>query len=227
MDEIFKKISAAKHIELFANSADELFIGSVLYSYALTLHKKVSFVFKEEISKSILSCTPWLEKIKKSDSSSADLKLTLEDYSFIDLYQGLKKSKTKVNKKMATALYGALLSHTKGFSNSYTDGTSFALASELIALGAESEKCRYAIVEQCSLAKLRLKAIMLKKMTLVNSATVALFFIDEEDLKATRASEEDAVDILYEAFSLEYVESSILLRSDLENRVVKIVEKGK
>ena len=226
MDEIFKKISTAKHIELFAHTVDELFVGSAFYSYVLTLHKKVSFVFKEEVPMGISSCTPWLEKIKKSETPSADLRLCL-NYSFVELFYELKKSDIKINKKMATALYGALLAYTKGFSNSRTNGTSFALASELIALGAEYEKCRYAILEQGSLAKLRLKSIMLKKVTLVNEATVALFTIDEEDLKATRTTQKEAIDILQEAFSLEYVECSILLRSDLENEVVQIVEKGK
>ena len=47
MNDIFKKIDAAKHIEIIVE-AENLFVGSALYSYILTLHKKVSLVCKEE-----------------------------------------------------------------------------------------------------------------------------------------------------------------------------------
>lgn len=223
MNDIFKKIDAAKHIELFVKP-QELFVGSVLYSYILTLHKKVSLVCKNERIEHKFSCLPWFEKIKITETPSADLRLIV-DYSFAEVYQYFKNSDIKINKKMATAFYGALLFETDGFLNVKTDGTSFALANELIALGAEYKMCKYFILEHCTLGQLRLKSLMLEKMVLINDATVALFVIDKNDLKSTRTLIEDALLIIKEGFRLEYVQSVILLSSDDQHNVIKIINK--
>jgi hypothetical protein len=68
---------------------------------------------------------------------------------------------------------------------------------------------------------------MLKNMLLQNSAKVALFTLSEDELHATGAKQEDAYQIMQEAFRLEYVEMVVLLDSDHEFEVIKVKYKEK
>ena len=47
MNEILNKIESYKHIEIVVES-QSLFVANALYTYILTLHKKVSLVCKEK-----------------------------------------------------------------------------------------------------------------------------------------------------------------------------------
>ena len=221
MQKIFQEIESAKKVEIVATSK-YLFVASALYTYVLTCHKKVSLVCEEQDIEYKFSCMPWFDKIKMRPSPSAGITIVIE-HSAYDLYIYLKRESIKINKKIATALYGALLYETKGLLQA--DGMDLAFGSELIELGADYLLCRKYLVEHVTLGRLRLKSQMLEKMLLVNNAQVALFFIDKEMLQATRTEMSDALTIMQEAFGLPYVESVILLHSDRENEVVKILNK--
>ncbi|MDD2790080.1 MAG: phosphoesterase [Sulfurimonas sp.] len=224
MNEIFKNIQNAKHIEIIVQP-DFIGSASALYTYILTLHKKVSLVCKAKNIDKKFSFLPWFEKIKSSDTPSADLSIVC-DFSAQSLYEAFDAHTVKLNKKMATALYGALIYETQGFSKG-VDGTIFAMAEVLLACGAEHELCVREILQNTSLAYVRLKALMLTKMLLQNSAKTALFIICDDDIQATGASLEDACEIMLEAFSLRYVEMVVLLNSDHEYRVVQVKYKEK
>lgn len=222
MNEIFKNIQNAKHIEIVAKP-EFLAVASALYTYILRLHKKVSLVCKSKNIGNKFSFLPWFEKIKVSDTPSADFTIACEFSSKI-LYEALQKEDIKLNKKMATALYGALLDETRGFVHG-VDGTTFAMAQLLIECGAEHELCSRFILKNTTLAFLRLKSLMLQKLFLHNSAKAALFCISENEMKATGASLEEAYQIMQEAFDLRYVEMAVLLDSDLEYAVKKVIYK--
>ncbi len=223
MNDIFKKIDNAKHIEIVVEE-DSLFVASALYTYILTLHKKVSLVCKNKEINRKYSFLPWFEKIKKSDTPSADITINLT-LSALNLFDYFQIQNIKINKKMATALYGDILDKSDGFKNNNISKTYFDTISQLIKYGADYKLCQSYIIEFVTLALLRLKSNMLQNMTLVNSATVAIFYIDDDILKATGAKIEDAKKIIKEAFGLPYVEMSVLLKSDEENEIIKIVNK--
>ena len=223
MNNIIKKISDAKHIEIVVEK-EYLYVGSALYTYILTLHKKVSLVCKEKELGYAFSFIPWFEKIKKTDTPSADVSIKL-DISSKEFYEYFKKSALPVNKKMALALYSALVYETDGFTNSKLDGTIFAISSELIDAGADYKLAYEHIINYTSLAFLRLKSIMLGKMCLVNDTKVVLFYLRTDDLKASGTTQADAQKVMREAFSLPYVETAILLDSNQENEVIKIINK--
>ncbi len=223
MNDIFKKIDNAKHIEIVVEE-DSLFVASALYTYILTLHKKVSLVCKNKEINRKYSFLPWFEKIKKSDTPSADITINLT-LSALNLFDYFQIQNIKINKKMATALYGDILDKSDGFKNNNISKTFFDTISQLIKYGADYKLCQSYIIEFVTLALLRLKSNMLQNMTLVNSATVAIFYIDDDILKATGAKIEDAKKIIKEAFGLPYVEMSVLLKSDEENEIIKIVNK--
>jgi len=224
MNKILMKIEDKKHIEIVVQS-EKLFVGSALYTYILTLHKKVSLVCKSTNIERKYSFIPWFEKIKKSDTPSADYSIEL-DISGENLYNYFENNFIKINSKMATALYGALLNESNGFQNSSKIGASFFnKIAQLIEYGADYKRCQKFIIEFQSLALLRLKSIMLNNMILVNNATTVLFYISENDLKKTGADLEDAKKVIREIFSLPYIENSILLDLDRENEVIIILNK--
>jgi phosphoesterase RecJ-like protein len=222
MNEIFKNIQNAKHIEIVAEP-EFLSVASALYTHILRLHKKVSLVCKSQNIDNKFSFLPWFEKIKSSDTPSADLRIVCNFHSKT-LYEIFEKENTILNKKMATALYAGLLYETQGFVKA-VDGTTFATAQVLIECGAEHKLCSQFLLKNATLAFLRLKSLMLKKLLLRNDAKAALFCISESDLKATGTSLEDAYQIMQEAFVLGYVEMAVLLDSDLEYEVRKIFYK--
>lgn len=221
MNEILKEIKSAQHIEIVVDK-EYLFIGSALYTYVLTLHKKVSLVCKNSLVDYKYSFLPWFDKIKKTDTPSADYTIRL-NCSVLELFELFKKSDIKINKKIATALYGAVLYETQGFTNTSLNGTFFAVSSELISSGANYKLATTALLKSSTLGLLRLKSIMLEKMLLQNSAKAAVFVIEDDDLKSTSTSLLDAEEIVLEAFSLGYVEMVVLLDSEYE--IIRIINK--
>ena len=221
MNDIFQKIKSAKHIEIVVDK-DQLFVASALYSYVLTLHKKVSLVCKAQVIDLKFSFLPWIDKIKKSDTPSADYSVKLT-CSALELYESFSRLKININKKMATALYGAVLNETNGFTNTRLNGTIFAVCNELIECKAEYKLATDFVLKYGTLGVLRLKSKMLANMILLNDAKVAVFTLANNDLKATSTLIEDAEYVMLEAFTLAYVDTVVLL--DNENEVIKILNK--
>ncbi len=151
------------------------------------------------------------------------------DFSLVDnscisttqvLFNFFKENNISINKKMATALYAGILDETFGFMDESTDGTVFAMISELIACGAEYKLCNDFIMKRISLGAFRLKAIMYKNMHLENEAKIAVFCVSDDDMKSSGALGEDCESVLKEALFLPSVEVALLLKqnSDLSIR---------
>ncbi|MEA1982508.1 MAG: phosphoesterase [Campylobacterota bacterium] len=212
------KISQAKHILLICDNSS-FGVASALYTYVLTLHKKVSISSAIAIEKR-LSFMPWYDKVRCSSSSSADLVIEVENDIgiFFDL---LDKDEIKINKKMATALYGALLMKYDFFKSSECDGMVFAWASQLIALGAEYKTCREYLQKRESLSSIRLKATLYKTLLLKENATQAELYISDEELKASGSYIEDVYPIMKEVLNIVNVEEVTLIKSDENSKIVK------
>lgn len=219
MNSIFKKIDEVKYIQIVVTQ-EYLPVASALYTYILRLHKKVSLICTTKEINQKYSFLPWFDKIRKVESSSAELNIVL-NHSVVEFHKHFKENEIILNTKMSTALYAALLDETKGFLNKKTDGTIFAIASELINSGAEYKMCSEFILKQTTLARLRLKSLMLANMKLENSAKDAVFYISDNDFKATGTTIVDACEIREEAFLLKYVEKSILFNRDTKEKFIK------
>lgn len=135
------------------------------------------------------------------------------------LYHFFKEEGVKINKKMATALYAGLLEDSEGFLSSGVDGTTFAVVGELIALGADFQNCNANMMRSCSLAALRLKAMMLQKMELVYGATIAFLSLSAEEMQKSMARAEDAQSALEESLFLPTVEVALLLRQKSDGSI--------
>ncbi len=107
------------------------------------------------------------------------------------------------------------------FLNTSVNGTIFAVAKELIERGANHKICIDAI-QEITLASLRLKALLFKKMILQDDAKFAIFELSASELKATGASLKDCDVILKESLRLPYVEQALLLDVDNEYNIIKL-----
>ncbi|WP_373070261.1 bifunctional oligoribonuclease/PAP phosphatase NrnA [Sulfurimonas sp.] len=205
-----EQINDADHIVIsLPSDADDALIASAnaLYSFILTQHKKVSFYSECEDSKKNLSFLPWMDKLKNSYPSSADMDIKLE--SSKDVFSFFKSNEIKLNSKMATSLYASLIARTKGFLNN-VNGITFALAYELVEAGADVDSCNRYILNYNSLASLRLKAILLKKMVLSDSGETALINLEDSDLKCSGSTLKDAKIVVKDALSLPTVNRVIV-----------------
>ena len=216
----FTKIEAAKHIVLKCD-ADSFTNASALYSYILTEHKKVSLVCETPLAEKF-SFLPWFEKVRQKVPSSADCIINV-DSDVLSLYDFFQKKGVKINKKMATALYGALLLRYDLFRSSECDGIVFATASQLIELNAAHKECIENLHYCQPLASFRLQSILYKNMLLCENASVALLPVSEEDLKESGASIEDAYVIMNEVLKLAHVQEVRLVQEDEKSKILKSI----
>jgi len=218
---LLQDIQNAKHVVIIFD-VNYLASASALYTYALQLHKKVSLLCKSNIDNRFLFL-PWMDKIKTSGYSSADLQLELK-ITAIELFELFEKNSIKLNQKMATALYAGLLVETNGFKNTNVDGMIFAIAKQLVDAKADYKVCTKFILNTKSLAYLRLKSLMLKNMLLTNNATKVTMSISDDNLKASGAKIDDAYDILYDGLTLLHVEEASLIKEE-NKEILKTVKK--
>lgn len=127
------------------------------------------------------------------------------------LYDFFIQESVKINKKMATALYFGLLESSESFLSKSVDGTTFALAHKLIELGADYKACSSSFAQKNSLASLRLKATMLKNLSLECNAQIAFFCLNKTELASSGAEFESCMAAMKEALGLTYVKVAILL----------------
>lgn len=171
-------------------------------------------------TKEIMACDKVLN-IDNSPENSNYGTYNLVDLNSISISQVvfdfLQSQKVVINQKIATALYGGLLSGSENFLK--LNGTSFAFASKMIECGAEHKKCIENITRFCTLAGVRLKARMLLKMQLKLNGTFACFIVDENDYKESGANESHAKDILKEALYLPTVTHAIMIEKYKELKI--------
>jgi phosphoesterase RecJ-like protein len=216
-----KKIENSKHILIVAKH-DTFANASVLYSYMLTQHKKVS-LFRSEDIPSRLSFLPWYDKLRDTKHSTADFCIQAEGDG-VSLYKFFCSQGLNINKKMATALYMGLLEEYDNFSSRECDGTIFAIASELISLGAEFKKCREHYLCMVPLATWRLKSKLYESMALHADASEASLTLTQEMLDASGATLEDAKNILREALSIVHVRKATLFMAAEDTKIIKEIK---
>jgi len=212
------KIDSSSHIVLLCN-ADSFANASAIYSYVLTRHKKVSIVCETTLAKKY-SFLPWFDKIRISVPSSADCTIVV-DNDVLLLYDFFQKNSVKINKKMATALYGALLERYEYFTSSECSGIVFAIASQLIELNAEFQKCVQYLQYNKPLAYFRLESILYKNMLLTQNATVMLVPVCEEDFKESGASMDDAYLIMNDILKMAHVQEVRLIQKNENSKILK------
>lgn len=215
------EINAAKHILLIVNSST-FANASALYTYILTLHKKISMQSSEPLKRE-LSFLPWFEKCRQNSTSNADLVIEVSGDTAA-LYSKLKEQKIKINAKMATALYAGLLIRYENFQSDTCDGTIFAMASTLIEEKADYKRSHEYLQRREALSTFRLRAKLFETLLLTESATHAKLFVDANMLTATGASVESAKVLIAEALKIVHVAKVTLYKSDENNKILKEID---
>jgi len=217
-----EKFENALHVTLLVDEKS-FAKGSALYTFLLTQHKKVSLVSKEKKLSLKFSFLPWYDKVRTKIPSSSDFIYDVS-LSVEVLYSFFQENNYKINKKMAEALYSALLCEFDFFRSSKVDGTVFALASELIALGAEHTKAREYLFFSKSLSSFRIASILAQNMQLKENATCAEVTITTQELEMCGATLQECVDWMYECLHVVHVTQVSLLKKDENNKIIKTIK---
>jgi len=213
-----QELEKSKHI-IIESHKNNFPQASVLYSLMLLKHKKVSlFSEKEEKQYAFL---PWYEKLRTTEPSSADLKISA-DIDILELYTFLQKHGIKINAKMATALYAGFLKRYDNFLSAECNGTVFAVLSELIKLGADHQSCVDELTKKVPLSRLRLQSIVFKKVLLKKGAELAWVSLCDEDFESSGATWEDIYDIAKELLNLAHVQEVEIIKSDEKDKIIKL-----
>ncbi len=214
------EIDSFSHIVLLCD-ADSFANASAIYSYILTKHKKVSIVCETAIARKY-SFLPWFDKLRTKVPTSADCTIVV-DNDVLSLYDFFQKNSVRINKKMATALYGAILERYDYFTSSECSGIVFATASELIELNAGYQECVKYLQYNQPLAYFRLQSILYKNMLLTQNARMALLSVCEEDFKESGASMEDAYVIMNDVLKMAHIQEVQLIQKDNNNKILKSI----
>ncbi|MGH9616787.1 MAG: DHH family phosphoesterase [Acidobacteriaceae bacterium] len=131
-----------------------------------------------------------------------------------------------VSAEMATCLYTALLSDTGSFCYEGTGADTFALAKDLVELGANPARIAEDLYFSNPLTKMRLLGAALT--TLQRDGRVAWLWITHDDMVRLGASYEDSLGIVNYAIGISGVEVAIFLRETADRRIrVSLRSKGK
>jgi len=193
--------------------------ASVLYSYMLMCHKKVSLYSEDKSQR--YSFLAWSDKVRIKAPSSADYTINAE-FDILDLYTFLKKNEITINKKMATALYAGFLERYDGFLSPLCDGTIFAILSELIEYGADHILCVEQLTKKVPLSTYRLKAIVYKKLLLQNNAKRGYVSLVQEDFESSGAKWNDLWYIAKEILNLVHLKEVLIIKDDEKDKIINI-----
>lgn len=113
----------------------------------------------------------------------------------------------------AEALMTGMTTDTNNFNNSVTP-TTFAMASELIAVGVDRDKILYNLFNQFGENRLRLLGLMLKDLLTITEDGVAYMVLDADTLKKYNIDEGDTEGFVNMPLSIKNVRMSLLLKED-------------
>jgi phosphoesterase RecJ-like protein len=140
------------------------------------------------------------------------------------VYRLAVAAKVTVTPAMATCLYTALLSDTGSFCYEGTGANTFALARDLVDLGATPARIAEDLYFSNPLSKMRLLGAALT--TLQRDGSVAWLWVTHEDMVRLGASDEDSLGIVNYAIGISGVEVAVFLR-ELPDRRIRVSLRSK
>ena len=210
----------SKHI-LLRCSSNSFAVASILYTYLLTQHKKVSMCGEAAQHFAFL---PWYEMLRREESSSADTFIECDTIDVAKLYRYFKEKAVKINKKMATSFYAAYLHRYRYCLSIECDGMVFAELSEIIGLGAQYKEVRQRLLCEQPLSLFRLRSYLYRDVVLEENAECAVVSVSDAILAKTGSSLQDVEEILTEFLLIAHVKKVILQKSDDNNRIIKVLK---
>lgn len=130
----------------------------------------------------------------------------------------LLKALYPISDDAATCFYTALLSDTRLFTTSSVNEEVFAVAKELVQMGALPDEIARNFTQRRPLSSLRILERALHSLSLFHQAKVAALMVTKEDIKASGATVPDMEGVVDYARSLATVEIA-LFAMELENGI--------
>ncbi len=137
-----------------------------------------------------------------------------------------KTAQVKITPEIATCLYTAVLTDTGSFCYSPTNAHTFALAKELVELGADPSHIAHNVYFSNPTSKMRLLGCALN--TLHREDAVTWMWVSRDDMERCGALDEDCEGLVNYALGIAGVEVAVFFRELATERVrVSIRSKGK
>jgi len=133
------------------------------------------------------------------------------------VYRMVKAAGAVITPEMATCLYVTLLTDTGGFCYGGIQSSTFDLASELVAAGADPVTIARNIYFNNPFSKILLLGRALS--TLKREGSLAWLSVTDADMRETSAQEEDCEGVVNYALSAAAVEAAVFLRELPEGRI--------
>jgi phosphoesterase RecJ-like protein len=128
-----------------------------------------------------------------------------------------KAAGAKVTPEMATCLYTAVLTDTGSFGYEGTDEHTFALARELVCLGANPVKIAQSVYFSNPASKMRLLGFALTNLH--REGKLSWMYVTRDQMERSGGVEEDLEGLVNYALSIEGVEAAVFFRELPDGRV--------
>ncbi len=112
----------------------------------------------------------------------------------------------------ATLLYTGIVTDTGGFRFSNTTPRTHTIAAALLEAGADGAGVCYQVLEQKSLAKMRLEAAVMQELTMAHEGKTAIGLVSEALLQSVGATDADTSHLSGLLRTIKGVEAAVLLR---------------
>lgn len=137
------------------------------------------------------------------------------------MFDFYKKSKFKIDSKMAGYLYLGLLTDTGSFNYKRTTSDTYRIAADLIDLGADFVEICKKINDTCTEARLKVVSYIVNNMELYYDGKVRMCVMTKEQLERINATENDMEGIVNYLRMIENTEVAIFMR-ETENDGYKV-----
>ena len=144
----------------------------------------------------------------KSNTLFGDINIVEEKHASTSsvVFTVLESLGIEIDKDMATCIYTALAEDTNFFTTKNVDESVFTLSATLAKIGANPAMVAGALKQRNSLAKVRLTALFINTIELINDGQIAIGSVDEAMFKSSGALRYDTtelVDILHDMSTVE------------------------
>lgn len=130
------------------------------------------------------------------------------------VYRIIKELGAEISEQMAECLFSTIVGDTGSFRYSNTSAETFAVASELVKLGADPAKVSRFVYDTEPLEKIRLRSLALNTLEVEEDGKVAFVHVSAEMFAETGTSKEHSEGLVGVARSIEGVEVAVFLRQE-------------
>ncbi len=135
------------------------------------------------------------------------------------VYNFFKTNSVPITPSMATALLTGLITDTDNFSNSATSYTSLTASSELLRLGANWTVIHHSLVQNKSIAILKLWGLILSRLTKKGNSEMAYTYLTMKDLAEYGINDDDVEGISNFLNKLDGAKISLFIKETADGKI--------